>query len=212
MSSPITTPGYHQGRPAPNKGNRYPPEVLTADEVKALIRSCSNRAPTGVRNRALITVLYRGGLRLGEALALMPKDVDPDAGTVVVLHGKGDRRRTVGLDPGAMAILLRWVEKRRSMGLTGRQPLFCTLQGRPLHPSYVRTTLHRLGEKAGIEKRVHPHGLRHTLAYELMWEGVPAPVIQKQLGHTSLATTQRYLDHLAPKDLVEAMQWREFEV
>jgi site-specific recombinase XerD len=165
-----------------------------------------------VRNRALITVLYRGGLRLGEALALMPKDVDPDAGTVVVLHGKGDRRRTVGLDPGAMAILLRWVEKRRSMGLTGRQPLFCTLQGRPLHPSYVRTTLHRLGEKAGIEKRVHPHGLRHTLAYELMWEGVPAPVIQKQLGHTSLATTQRYLDHLAPKDLVEAMQWREFEV
>ena len=98
------------------------------------------------------------------------------------------------------------------MGLTGRQRLFCTLQGRPLHPSYVRTMLHRLGEKAGIEKRVHPHGLRHTLAFELMWEGVPAPVIQAQLGHASPSTTQRYLDHLAPRDLVETMQRRSFEI
>jgi site-specific recombinase XerD len=212
MTSPVTTTGYHLGRPAPNKGRSFPVEILTGDEVKALIRACSNRAPTGVRNRALITVLYRGGLRLGEALALKPKDVDPDAGTVVVLHGKGDRRRTVGLDPGAMAILLRWMEKRRSLGLTGRQPLFSTLQGRPLHPSYVRTMLHRLGEKAEVEKRCNPHALRHTLAFELMWEGVPAPVIQRQLGHTSLATTQRYLDHLAPKDLVETMQRRTFEV
>ena len=212
MSSPVTAPGYHQGRPAPNKGRSFPAEVLTPDEVKGLIRACSNRAPTGVRNRALIVTLYRGGLRLGEALALRPKDVDPDAGTITVLHGKGDRRRAVGLDPGAMAILLRWMEKRCTLWLAGRQRLFCTLQGRPLHPSYVRTTLHRLGEKAGIEKRVVPHGLRHTMAYELMWEGVPAPVIQAQLGHTSLATTQRYLDHLAPRELVEEMQRRTFEI
>jgi site-specific recombinase XerD len=212
LTSPVTTPGYHFGRTAPNKGQSFPAEILTPDEVKALIRACSNRAPTGVRNRALITVLYRGGLRLGEALALLPKDVDPDQGTITVLHGKGDRRRIVGLDPGAMAIILRWVERRRSLGLTGRQPLFCTLKGRPIHSSYVRTALHRLGVKAGVEKRVHPHGLRHTMSFELMWEGVPAPVIQRQLGHTSLATTQRYLDHLAPKDLVETMQRREFEV
>jgi integrase/recombinase XerD len=72
--------------------------------------------------------------------------------------------------------------------------------------------LHRLGAKAGIEKRVHPHALRHSMAFDLMWEGVPVPLIQAQLGHASLATTQRYLDHLAPKDLVDAMQRREFEV
>jgi site-specific recombinase XerD len=149
---------------------------------------------------------------LGEALALKPKDIDPDQGTLTILHGKGDRRRTVGLDPGAMAILLRWVEKRRSLGLSRRQALFCTLQGRPLHQSYVRTMLHRLGERAGIEKRCHPHGLRHTMSFELMMEGVPVPVIQKQLGHASLATTERYLDHLAPRDLVETMQRRSFEI
>jgi site-specific recombinase XerD len=111
-----------------------------------------------------------------------------------------------------MAILLRWIEKRRTLGLTGRQRLFCTLQGRPLQPSYVRTMLHRLGERAGVEKRVHPHGLRHTMSFELMMEGVPVPIIQKQLGHASLATTERYLDYLAPRDLVETMQRREFEI
>jgi site-specific recombinase XerD len=210
--SPVIEAGYHTGRRAPNSGRTFPPEVLTADEVKDLIRASSNRAPTGIRNRALITVMYRAGLRLSEALALKPKDIDPDAGTVTVLHGKGDKRRVVGLDPGSMAILLRWVDKRHEYSLTGRSTLFCTLQGRPLHASYVRTLLHRLGAKAGIEKRVHPHGLRHSMSYELMMEGVAVPIIQQQLGHTSLATTQRYLDHIAPKELVETMQRREFEI
>jgi site-specific recombinase XerD len=211
-TSPITAPGYHSGRVAPNKGRTFPPEVLTEDEVKSLIRACSNRAPTGIRNRALIVTLYRAGFRLSEALALKQKDIDAAAGTVTVLHGKGDKRRVVGLDPGSMAILLRWADKRPSLGLKGHAPIFCTLQGRPLHASYVRTLLHRLGDKAGIDKRVHPHALRHSMAYDLMWEGVPVPIIQRQLGHASLATTQRYLDHLAPRDLVEAMQRREFEV
>lgn len=62
------------------------------------------------------------------------------------------------------------------------------VDGASLHQSYVRTLLPRLAAKAGIEKRVHPHGLRHTLAYELMMEGVPVPIIQRQLGHASLAT------------------------
>ena len=212
MPTAITQPGYHLGRKAPNKGHTYPPEILTEDEVRALIRACSNRAPTGIRNRALITTMYRGGLRLGETLALKPKDIDPDRGTITVLHGKGDRRRTVGIDPGAMAIVMRWVEKRQGLGINGRARLFCTLQGQPLKPSYVRTMLVRVAEKVGIEKRVHPHGLRHTHSYELMMEGVPVPVIQQQLGHASLATTDRYLRHIAPKDVVEVMQRREWSV
>ncbi|MGZ8774094.1 MAG: tyrosine-type recombinase/integrase [Acidimicrobiia bacterium] len=212
MPIPITQPGYHLGREAPNKGRSFPVEVLTEDEVRALIRACSNRAPTGIRNRALITTMYRGGLRLGEALALKPKDIDPNRGTITVLHGKGDRRRTVGVDPGAMAIIMRWVEKRHGLGINGRARLFCTLQGQPLKPSYVRTMLARTAEKVGIEKRVHPHGLRHTHSYELMMEGVPVPVIQQQLGHASLATTDRYLRHIAPKDVVEVMQRREWSV
>ena len=77
-------------------------EPLTRAEVNALLAQCSRRAPTGIRNRALITVLYRTGLRIFEALALQPKDVDLDNGTLRVLHGKGDKMRTVGLDAGTI--------------------------------------------------------------------------------------------------------------
>ena len=210
MISPATEKGFHAGREPANKGKKYPPEVLTADEVRRLIEACSNRAPTGIRYRALIVAMYRGGLRAGETLALRPKDVDTAAGTLTVLHGKGDRRRVVGLDPGATAIVSRWLETRHALGIKGHAPLFCTLQGKPLKPSYVRTLLPRLAEKADVEKRVHPHGLRHTHAYELMMEGVPVPIIQQQLGHTSLATTDRYVSHLAPADVISHMKQRNW--
>lgn len=212
MAHPITQPGYHKGREAPNKGATFPAEILTPDEVSALIAACSNRAPTGLRNRALITVLYRGGLRLGEALALRPKEVDSHSGTISVLRGKGGKRRSVGLDPGATAIILRWMDCRRELGIGGKAPLFCTLAGRHLHQSYVRTLLPRLAAKAGIEKRVHPHGLRHTLAHELMMEGVPVPLIQRTLGHASLATTDRYLQAIAPADVIATMRDRTWMI
>lgn len=118
--------------------------------------------------------------------------------------------RTVGLDPGAVAILLRWLEKRKRIGITSRASLFCTLEGKPLKGSYVRTLFSRLSDKVGIEKRVHRHGLRHTMAYELMMDGVPVPIIQQQLGHASLATTDRYPRHIAPRDVVLKMQAREW--
>ncbi len=191
-----------------NKGRKLPPEPLTAEEVKALIRACSKRAATGVRNRGLIVVLYRAGLRVSEALALMPKDLDAQASTVRVLHGKGDCHRVVGLDTGAWAVLQLWLDRRAALGINGHAPVFCTLQGRRVTPAYVRTLLPRLARKAGIEKRVHAHGLRHTHAFELASEGTPLHVIQAQLGHASLATTDRYVRHLHPAVLVETMKAR----
>ena len=95
-----------------NKGQKLPAEPLGEEEVRHLIQACSNRAPTGVRNRALIALLYRGGLRLGEALQLKPKDLDAKKSTIRVLHGKGDKARLVGLDEGAWAILQRWLDER----------------------------------------------------------------------------------------------------
>ncbi len=132
--------------------SKFPVEVLNEPEVRRLIEACSNRAPTGIRNRALIAILYRGGLRLGEALALFPKDLDPRAGTVAVLHGKGDKRRTIGLDPGGFAMVERWLDSRRELGIDGRQSVFCTLGGAPLKDAYVRALLPRLAPQAGIEK------------------------------------------------------------
>jgi site-specific recombinase XerD len=191
-----------------NKGRKLPPELLTADDVRALLGACSPTAPTGIRNRALVAVLYRAGLRLDEALALLPGDVDA-AGGVVWVGGSG-HGRMAGIDAAGLAIVAGWVEVRTALGLGADVPLFCTLTGGPLHPAYVRQLLPRLAAKAGIAKRVHAQGLRHTHAAELAAEGLPAELIQAQLGHGSLASTDRYLRRIPPADRIGALQRRQW--
>ena len=107
----------------------------------------------------------------------------------------------------------RWLEVRAKRGINGRnRPLFCTLDGKPVDASYVRRMLKRMASRAGIEKRVHPHGLRHTGARELLSEGVDVGVISKQLGHTSIATTARYLDHISPQRVIDTMRQRSWDL
>lgn len=196
-------------QPTARRPTRHlPPEVLSDAEVCALMGACGRHAPTGLRNRALIALLYRTGLRINEALSLYPKDLELTDGSVRVLNGKGGKSRTVGLDPGAAAIIERWLDARTRLGLTGRQPVFCTLQGSPMSDAYVRVMLKRLAARAGIHKRVHAHGFRHTHAAQLRAEGVDIAIISRQLGHASITTTARYLDHLAPRALIEAMRRR----
>jgi site-specific recombinase XerD len=212
--SVITLPEYRLGMRPANYGQKYPAEVLTREEMSRLIAACSRRGSAGLRNRALIVVMWRAGLRIAEALALRTKDVNLDHGTITVLHGKGDRARTVGIDPQAAAVIQAWIERRRTLRLPALAPLFCTITrptpGKHLGAAYVREALKDLARKAGIEKRVHPHGLRHTHAAELAREGVPVHVIRKQLGHASLATTERYIDHLTPLEVIRAMQDRQW--
>jgi site-specific recombinase XerD len=164
-----------------NRGRRFPPEVLTASEVRRLMDACSRESTTGVRNRVLIATLYRAGLRIAEALSLLPKDVDLDAvgqappkdrpaltsvaGTIRVLHGKGDRSRTVGIDAGATDLIRTWLKVREGLSPGVGARLFCTRSGAPMNTSYVRQFLPRLARHAGIEKRVHPHGLRHSTTH-----------------------------------------------
>ena len=194
------------------ESQKRPIEVLTRDEVNRLLRACSKRGASGVRNRALIAVLYRAQLRISEALALHPKDLDREAGTIRVLHGKGDKARTVAMDEGAWAMLERWLDLRKQGGASGRHPVFCTLQGGPVSRFYVAAMLKRLAGNAGIEKRVHAHGLRHTGAAEMRAEGIDIGIISRQLGHENIATTALYLDHVQPQAVVDAMKKREWRV
>ena len=120
---------------------RLPPEVLTNDEVCAMMEACGRHAPTGLRDRALIALLYRAGLRINEALSLYPKDLDLADGCIRVLNGKGGRSRTVGLDPGAAAIIGHWLDARSHLGLGRRHPIFCTLRGHPMAAAYIRVML-----------------------------------------------------------------------
>ena len=94
--------------------------------------------------------LYRAQLRISEALALKPKDLDRAACSVRVLWARNDKARTVGLDPVAWSVVERWLEVRKSLGITGRSTVFCTLQGGALLASYVREMLPRLARRAGV--------------------------------------------------------------
>jgi site-specific recombinase XerD len=194
-----------------NKGRKFPAEILTRDEVQALILASSGQSPTGIRNRALIVVLYRAGLRLAEALALLPGDIDPD-GTMRVAGRTEANSRTLGLDPGALEVVDVWLRRRAALGLADDVPVFCTLRGEPIKDAYIRALLPRLARRAGIAKRVHALGLRNTHAAELAAEGMPTRLIQAQLGHGSLATTERYLDRVARTQLVQAMRSRTWSL
>lgn len=200
--------------PPTNAGRRFVPEPLTRDEVKRLLSAASNRSSSGIRLRGMVGVMYGAGLRLAEALTLYPRDVDTRDGTVRVRTGKGEQYRTVGITTAGAAQLDRWLDHRRALGLTGQQPTFCTYElgraGLPLSQRYVRTALRRLGDRAGIEKRVHPHGLRHSMAFAMAQDGVPMHQIQAQLGHKSLAVTDVYVRHLLPADVVQVMRQREW--
>ena len=191
-------------------GSRLDADLLTVAEIELLMRQCSRRAPTGVRNRALLAVLWRCGLRIGEALALAPKDLDPDSGTLVVQRGKGGKRRVVGVDAGTVALVGRWLEVRRRRGIAGGAPLFCSLAGRPMDQSYTRHMIPRLARKAGIDKRTHAHGLRHAFAVDMIRSGAPLYTVRDALGHESVATTQIYLSRVGAHEAVDAMRSREW--
>jgi integrase len=187
-----------------------PPEPLAPEEVRALLVACGGDTLSGMRNHALLVMLWRAGLRIGEALGLRPSDVDFGAGTVRVLHTKTRQARTVGLDDAALAVLAAWLGARQAAGI-GDGPLFCRLHGQPgapLSSRYVRAQMTRLAVKAGLQHRVHPHGMRHTMAVELRKEGWPIPEISRQLGHRSIATTQVYVDHLYPAEVIDRARAR----
>lgn len=207
-----TLPEYRRGRAPANKGLRFPAEILTADEVNALINA-QRRTAEGLRNRALIAVLWRAGLRCAEALALMPHHVSAETRLINVLAGKGAKQRMCAIDDGALRYVDAWMTERARLGIPDTAPLFCTVRGRqglPIQGSWVRDMLKQTARKAGINKRVHPHGLRHTHAFELSMEGIPVRVIQVQLGHESLDQTAHYIDHLSPPELVARIGARSY--
>src|SRR5215204_4804333 len=109
--SPATLPGYHAGRPPPNKGRRYPADPPTVDELVAVMRHTSDDRH-GWRVRAMIVVLWRAGVRIQEALALAEHDLDHRRGSILVRHGKCGRRREVGIDESGWEHLRAWLNAR----------------------------------------------------------------------------------------------------
>jgi site-specific recombinase XerD len=122
-----------------------------------------------------------------------------------VVEGKGGDQRIVGVEEGALLYLERWINRRRELGLPPKGRVFVQFDGSGMNDSSVRQLFARAGKRAGMDKRVHPHGLRHSHAALMAWSGTPVHVIQRQLGHKSLDTTARYIGQVAPRQLVEAV-------
>lgn len=191
-----------------NKGMKYPAtaSVCNSKEVEKLMAACP-KTPTGIRDKAIIALLYRTGLRISEALALSVDDVRFDKYTINVHHGKGDKSRVVVMDGGIIEHVESWIASRPG-SVDG--PLFCNMRGKQMDSSYIRRMLGRLRKEAGVRHRVHAHGLRHTHAFELANEGVPIHMIKDQLGHTSVATTDRYISHLSPRERINRISERKW--
>ena len=171
---------------------------------KKLAEAIASNKELMVRNKALVLVLAATGLRVQEVLDLVPKDVDLVAGEITVLHGKGDKRRVVPiLMRSAVDALERWMDVRKARKINGHHKLFCTLQGGSMKQQYVRQVLPRLAKRAGLEKRVHPHGMRHYFAATMVRRGLQPTFIQQLLGHKNLQTTTVYLQGLTNGEAVE---------
>jgi site-specific recombinase XerD len=206
--SPATLSIFHQGRPPRNKGQRYPADPPTVEEIIAVMRAAGNDADA-VRLRGLTVVLWRAGLRISEALALSESGLDPSRGAILVRRGKGGKRREVGMDRWAWEQLSPWLQLRATLPVGA---LFCVLRGptrgHPWAPASVRSQLHHVAARAGVRRRFAPHQLRHAHAVEMSREGVPLLVIQRQLGHADLAITSVYLRGIDNTEIVHAVHER----
>ena len=170
------------------------PKSLNEKEVENLINAVSWRETdhpkhieTKMRDKLILTLLYSSGLRVSELINLTIRNIDFDERTMRI-RGKGDKDRIVLFDTEAKKLILKYLDRRTK----DRDYLIISQRGKPLSSRYIQQMIKKYGDKAGIEKKVTPHVLRHSFATHLLKNGVDIRVIQQLLGHSSLATTQIY--------------------
>jgi integrase/recombinase XerC len=178
------------------KAARKLPQVLDVDEAVQLVEVPTD-APLGLRDRALLELLYSSGLRVSELCALRWHDLDLAEGQVTVL-GKGSKQRMVPVGSHARNALAAW---RSESAAKADAPVFPGRGGKTISPRAVQLRLRQLARKQGLFKRVHPHLLRHTFASHVLESSGDLRGVQELLGHADLGTTQIYthldFQHLA---------------
>jgi integrase/recombinase XerD len=169
------------------------PDVLTVDEVRRLLNSPDTRRPQGIRDSAMLEVLYASGLRVSELVHLKIQDIHLDAGFVRVL-GKGSKERIVPIGQYAREKVLFYLENARGRLVKNCSSpfLFTARAGRPMTRQGFWKQLRRYAGSAGILKKVTPHSLRHSFASHLLEGGADLRAVQLMLGHADIATTQIY--------------------
>lgn len=177
--------------------------------MTALLARPNTACPTGLRNRAMLQLLYRAGLRVSECCGLYLRDADLKTGELRIRAevAKGGREAVLPLGPRTIEWLERWKPVRRRYA-AGSPLMFVTLRGGQVDRHYVWEMVGRYARKAGIDGAVWPHVLRHTFGTELLREGLDIREIQELMRHADIRTTQVYT-HVAPERLAARIRARD---
>ncbi len=176
------------------------PKLLNHSEIDLLLGAPDGTKPTGVRNRAMIELLYASGLRVSELCELQLSDLNEELGVVRVM-GKGNKERLVPVGRSAIGALAEYQRTGRPPLLRGRgsKYLFVTSRGSRMTRQCFWTLLRKCGTKAGILRRLTPHVLRHSFATHLLEGGADLRSVQTMLGHADISTTQIYTHVMRPR-------------
>lgn len=172
----------------PKLGKRLP-SFLYPEEVVKLLNAVDLKLKNGTRDLAILELIYASGMRVGEVAKLRIENVDLESGEVLV-QGKGDKERVVLIGSHAISSIKKYLDVRRN--IADEKTLFLGRGGTKLTSRSVERMIRKYARKAGLEKRVTPHTLRHSFATHLLSGGADLKMVQELLGHSSLSTTQIY--------------------
>lgn len=170
------------------------PDVLSIEEIDAMIETLPSEKDESLRNHAIIETLYGSGLRVSELVEARISRLNLEEGMLIV-EGKGSKQRVVPLSLTAVDLIRDYLSSRQKIKVkpSGNDIIFLNRRGGPLSRVMVFYIIRDLAEMAGIKKKVSPHTLRHSFATHLLEGGANLRAIQDMLGHESIATTEIYL-------------------
>lgn len=174
------------------KVGRTLPDVLTVQEIDAMIEAIPPDKDESLRNRAIIEMLYGSGLRVSELCDMRISRLAVDD-QMVIIEGKGSKQRIVPVSPTALDCIAAYLPHRPEPRAGAEDILFLNRRGNKLTRIMIYLIIRQLAEAAGIAKTVSPHTLRHSFATHLLEGGANLRVIQQMLGHESIATTEIYV-------------------
>lgn len=183
-------PSEHIDTPRPDKKL---PKTLSTSEIETLMEIPERNTPLGMRNKAMLEMLYASGMRVSELCGLKMEDIHLQMGFVRCL-GKGNKERIIPLGQMASDALTHFIREGRPvlMRRQSHHTLFVNHHGRPISRQGFWKVLKQLAQKAGIEKELTPHTLRHSFATHLLENGADLRAVQEMLGHADISTTQIY--------------------
>jgi len=176
------------------------PTVLEPEEAQSLLKQPNKRYPTGLRNKAMMSLMLHCGLRVSEVVNLRPGKINLTKGKLRVDSGKGNKDRDLAIPEYLTDLFDSWRKKRPESNF-----FFSTLKGKKLSSRYLQQMVKRYAQKAGINKRVSPHTLRHTYGTQYYRQTKDIETLRKILGHSDISTTTIYIT-LANIDVENGMK------